>query len=148
MSALPPEIRFATNAGVLDAPKWTLGDVVRKLRLAKEWTQEQLATKAGVNTISVVRLERESEKSERQTIERVARALDVAVADLYAYVDELSLSAGLSEGERRTVMLFQRRLIEKRQQASGDAPLPALPRDRQAPVHEVHEPAQKRQRRR
>lgn len=131
---------------VMISPPWTLGDVIRKLRQAKGWTQEELATRAEINEISVVRLERESERSERTTIERVARALDVSVADLYAFMEEITLLAELSAGERRHLGDYMRRLVEKRRAANRpqDVPQPAdLPRTERESV----EPIQKRRRR-
>lgn len=143
---LRKQTRFATTSGVLKVV-WTLGDVVRKLRADLGWTQQQLGERADLHQTAVNRLERNSDKSERATIERVARALRVTVADLLAYADELSLAAELTEPERRSVQAFQRRLIEKRQQASTALQAPSPPRDLPAPSRESHEPVQKRRRR-
>lgn len=141
------QTRIATTSRVLKVV-WTLGDVVRKLRADLGWTQAELGARADLHQTAINRLERNSDKSERSTIERAARALNVSVADLYAYAEELSLSAALSEGERRAVMQYQRRLLEKRQQVSDAPPVPSPRRDLPAAKHEAREPVQKRQRRR
>ena len=138
--------RFATTAGVLRVV-WTLGDVVRKLRDQRGWTQADLGEQADVHQTVIGRLEKNSDKSERSTIERVARALEVSVADLYAYAEELSLAAELTDAERRNVQGYQRRLIEKRQQVSNPAPGPSPQPDLQAAERESRARVQKRQRR-
>ena len=136
---------FARTSGVLKV-LWTLGDVVRKLRADKGWTQQELGTRADLHQTAVNRLERNSDKSERSTIERAARALNVSVAELFAYADELSLTAELSDAERRAVMAYQRRLIEKRQPNADTVPNPSPPRDQ--PVRASESPALDRKRRR
>lgn len=148
LTELPLRVQtgFSRTFGVLTVV-WTLGDVVRKLRGDRRWTQAGLGERAGVHSTVIVRLERESAKSERGTIERVARALEVSVADLYAYAEEISLAAELSESERRSVMAYQRRLIAKRQPHAGTPPVPALQRDPPAIARESVEPIQKRRRR-
>lgn len=135
--------RFATTSRVLNVI-WTLGDVVRKLRSDRGWNQGQLADAAGLHPTAVLNLEKRSDRSERSTIERVARALEVSVADLYAYAEEASLSAELSEAERRSVMLFQRRLIAKRQRPPGAQPIPSRRSDPPDQAREYDAPVQKR----
>jgi len=139
--------RLATTSRVLKVV-WTLGDVVRKLRADRGWTQAELGKHADLHQTAVNRLERNSDKSERSTIERAAHALNVSVSDLYAYAEELSLAAELSDAERRAVMTYQRRLVEKRQQALGAPPAPSPQRDLRETARESPEPVQKRQRRR
>lgn len=141
---LREQTRFDTTSGVLNVV-WTLGDVVRKLRADRGWTQQELGDRADLHQTAINRLERNSEKSERATIERAAHALGVSVTDLYAYADELSLAASLSDMERRAVMRYQRQLLAKRQTSSP--PVPAPPRDLPVIVRESAEPTRKRQRR-
>lgn len=136
---------FARTFGVLRVV-WTLGDVIRKLRDERGWTQSDLAERAGLDKSAIVRLEKQSDRSERNTIERAARALNVSAADLYALAEEISLSAELSDAERRAVMLFQRRLIEKRQPRADVPPVPSQPLDQPDRVREFDAPAQKRRR--
>lgn len=137
--------RFATSFGVLKV-SWTLGDVVRKLRADRGWTQQELGGRADLHQTAVNRLERNSDKSERSTIERAARALDVSVADLYAYAEELSLAAELTEVERRNVQAYQRRLIAKRQPVSNPEPAPSRATDPPAQVSVSRAPTRTRRR--
>lgn len=76
-----PEVRF------------TLGDVVRKLREAKGLTIRQFAKEAGVAVGALSNLENDGSNSEQRTIYRVAKALEVTVADLYAFAEPMALSA-------------------------------------------------------
>lgn len=64
---------------------FTLGDVVRKLRVRKGLTQPELAEKADVDKSVIVRLEK-GRNTERLTVEKVAKALGVPVLELYASV--------------------------------------------------------------
>lgn len=133
---------FDTTAGVLKIV-WTLGDVLRKLREDKGWTQEQLGVRAGgLHKTAIVRLEKGGTRSEQGTVERVARALVVTVSDLHLFVEAASLSAELSPGERLAVMNFQRRLLEKRTQ--GPVPVAGARSDPPAPVRESRAPIRKR----
>lgn len=131
----------------MQMPPWTLGDVIRKVRQSKGWTQESLAKRAGVNTISVVRLERESERADRKTIERVAIALDASVAELYAITEDIDLLSRMSATEHRHLVDFARRLVSKRQSAEDRQPGSSPARDLPAQADEAHEPIRKRQRR-
>lgn len=67
---------------------WHLGDVVRKLRDAKGWSQTQLGKKAGgMNKNTIVRLENDGPLAvDTKTIDRVARALGLSISDLYGLV--------------------------------------------------------------
>jgi transcriptional regulator with XRE-family HTH domain len=134
---------FATTFPVLKIV-WTLGDVVRKLREQRDWTQGELGERADIHQTVIGRLENNSDKSERATVERVARALNVSVSDLHLFVEEATLSAELSDGERRAVMDYQRRLIAKRPQGSA----PAVESRSDLPVPTRESPAQDRKRRR
>lgn len=62
---------------------WQIGDVVRKLREQKGLTQGQLAELAGKHVSTVVRVEKGGE-SDRATIEAIAHALGLSVAQIYA----------------------------------------------------------------
>lgn len=74
---------------------WTLGDVVKKLRERKGWTQEQLAEAAGVNTGTVVSLEAEGNRTKQETLQRVAEALGVSVSLIYQAAE--SVPEGISK---------------------------------------------------
>jgi transcriptional regulator with XRE-family HTH domain len=57
---------------------------VKQLRAARGWTQEQLAKRARISRVSIARLETspKSRRPELRTVERLARALAVPVAEL------------------------------------------------------------------
>jgi transcriptional regulator with XRE-family HTH domain len=57
---------------------------VRKLRVKRGLSQEALAVDAGVDRSYVGRIERGVENPTAETLERLASALDVPVADLLA----------------------------------------------------------------
>lgn len=125
---LPAVSRFDRTSVVFQIA-WGLGDFIRKLREDRDWTQQDLADAANLHKTAVVRLERESDKSERATIERAAKALGVALSDLYAHVEQANVFSNLSEGERRHVLEYERRLLAKRTALSPaqDATQPADP---------------------
>lgn len=62
---------------------WTVGDVVRKLRERRGWTQADLASAAGVDKSTIVRLEEGGDRTEPPTLKAVATALDVSVVRLH-----------------------------------------------------------------
>lgn len=60
-----------------------LGRVLRNLRAAKGWTQEQLAKKAGMTRAYVAKLETGGKRNPSLAIlQRLARALGVPVGEL------------------------------------------------------------------
>ncbi|MCG2593029.1 helix-turn-helix domain-containing protein [Ramlibacter sp. XY19] len=54
------------------------------LRQAKGWTQEELATHAGVARDIVAKIERGSRNPTLEVLDRLAAALEVRTADLFA----------------------------------------------------------------
>lgn len=68
--------------------KWHLGHVVQNLRDAKGWSQQKLAQKAGVHKATVVSVERMDRNHGRETLDKIARALGVTLAGLYAAVPQ------------------------------------------------------------
>ncbi len=59
-----------------------LGLALRRLREARGWSQEQLAEHAGLNRSYVGEVERGAAIASIVTVEKLAAALDVSVADL------------------------------------------------------------------
>lgn len=135
---------FATNAGVFPI-RWTLGDFVRKLREGRGWTQQELADRADLHKSAIVRLEADGEKSERVTIARVAKALEISEADLYAHVEHANLFSKLSEVQRLHLVDFEKRLLDQRQPVADPAPNATPPNDHQDSKRESDAPIQKRQ---
>lgn len=76
---------------------WSIGDVVRRCRDRKGWSQEELAKRAGLDKTSIVRLENASEKSKRGTLEKVAAALGITVPEMYERVEQAEWGARISE---------------------------------------------------
>lgn len=80
---------------------WNIGDVIRKLRLARHWTQTNLATKAGLNKATVNRIEAGG-RFQNDSLERIGAALGASVADLYQAVPRATVDAtGVSDPPRR-----------------------------------------------
>jgi transcriptional regulator with XRE-family HTH domain len=60
-----------------------VGETVKRLRQAKGWTQEQLAVYAGSSQPTVNLLEAGKRNPSASTLEKLARALEVEVVDLF-----------------------------------------------------------------
>ena len=58
------------------------GARLAQLRLAKGWSQQRLATEAGIHVMTVSAMEREAKEPLLNTVEAVARALGITVDDL------------------------------------------------------------------
>ena len=58
------------------------GVTVRQLREAKAWSQEQLAAQAGLNRSYVGEIERGKVTASIVTIDKLARAFDIPMANL------------------------------------------------------------------
>lgn len=123
--------------------RWTIGDVVRKLRADRGWTQRQFATTAGMAVTAANRLEQNSELSDQRTIRRAAEALDVPVSLLYRYAEFTSLFAELNEAQQGRVLELMR---EYAILAAAQSPRPAAPSvaDEMTTVSESEAPAKAR----
>lgn len=55
---------------------------VKALRLAKGWSQEELAHQAGMHRTFVSEIERATKTSSIVTVEKVARAFDITIGEL------------------------------------------------------------------
>jgi transcriptional regulator with XRE-family HTH domain len=64
----------------------TLGETVRSLRTAAEFTQEKLAEMAGLSTVFISRIERGIESPSVDSLLKIAKALKVRVRDLVAEI--------------------------------------------------------------
>ena len=74
-----------------------VGDVVKKLRTQRDWTLEQLAEQAKVNKGTLSALERGEGNFRRDTLERIARALDTTVEALYVALPSVRSGATAPE---------------------------------------------------
>jgi DNA-binding XRE family transcriptional regulator len=66
----------------LESYRRSVGDAIRRLRLARNMTQEQLATAAGLPQSHVSKLEAGKHAPTQTTIARIARALDTTPSQI------------------------------------------------------------------
>ena len=57
-------------------------DRVRVLRKSKDWSQEELADRAGIHRTFVSQIERATKRSTIDTVEKIAKALGVKCGEL------------------------------------------------------------------
>ncbi|MFC0522043.1 helix-turn-helix domain-containing protein [Pontibacillus salicampi] len=60
-----------------------IGEKVRYYRRKQGWKQSELAAKVGLSTSQISMLEANKRKTNSETVVRIARALQVSMADLY-----------------------------------------------------------------
>lgn len=72
--------------GMRKPVQWHVGDVVRKLREERGWTQKKLAEKAGIGRQAVVKVEADDAGQRKGNLAKVARALGSSEPELYAMV--------------------------------------------------------------
>jgi transcriptional regulator with XRE-family HTH domain len=95
-----------------------LGARVREQRTALGLTQDQLAERVGTSNDEVSRIERGVREPRFATLERLSRALDLTVADLFRATGTSSNSPPKS---RETAEGFKDLLVELRRLPAGDA---------------------------
>jgi len=71
----------------LDSPDLKLAGAIRALRKARGTTQEETAHAAGLTSSSYSRIERGITNPAWTTVQRIARALDVTLAELAEAVE-------------------------------------------------------------
>jgi XRE family transcriptional regulator, regulator of sulfur utilization len=81
MLALMPA-RSQTRSKTPPAPKAALGVAIKKARLKKGMTQEQLAHEAGMSLSTLARIETGAHEARISTILLIAKALGVSAASL------------------------------------------------------------------
>lgn len=62
-----------------------IGEIIKQLRLKRGATQEDVALEAGTNAGNLSRIERCQQQPALELVEKIATALGMTVADLYAY---------------------------------------------------------------
>jgi len=99
-----------------------LGTLVRQLRKSRHLTIEQLAALAGLNKNTVSRLERTGVHFEDETLSKIATALGLSPADLYALQHKQS-------GRIRTALVGQlasdKTVAEQAEQSYPPSPSPS-----------------------
>ncbi len=64
-----------------------IGELIRGLRKERNWSQETLALEAGMETSSVCRIERGQRRLPTTQLEKIAAALGMTVADMFALAE-------------------------------------------------------------
>ena len=85
----------------MTATELQLGPRIRSLRQARHVTLRELAERAGVTESFLSQVEREVTSPSIASVQRIARALDLGIADLF--VDEAPLGRLVRKGDRRRV---------------------------------------------
>jgi transcriptional regulator with XRE-family HTH domain len=94
-----------------------IGETIKKLRLERGLTQEEVALEAGTNAGNLSRIERCQQQPSLELVEQIAAALGTTVADLYAYAaanqpkaekNKLRTKAGGNTETSNAALLFQR----------------------------------------
>jgi transcriptional regulator with XRE-family HTH domain len=84
------------------ATELQLGPRIRALRQARHVTLRELAGRAGVTESFLSQVEREVTSPSIASVQRIARALDLGIADLFA--DEAPLGRVVRRAERRRIV--------------------------------------------
>ena len=93
-----------------------IGEAIKKLRLERGATQEDVALEAGTNAGNLSRIERCQQQPALELVEKIAAALGTTVSDLYAYAEanrpkatkNKSKAKGSGEADSNTSILFRR----------------------------------------
>ena len=64
-----------------------IGEAIKQLRLERGATQEDVALEAGTNAGNLSRIERCQQQPALELVEKIAAALGMTVAELYAYTE-------------------------------------------------------------
>lgn len=68
---------------------WILGRTLAALRIAHGWSQEELAERAGMDKAQISRYERNENQPTRQSLDRLAKALNLAPFELHLWQRDL-----------------------------------------------------------
>lgn len=93
-----------------------IGEAIKQLRLARGVTQEDVALEAGTNAGNLSRIERGQQQPSFDLVEKISAALNMTVADLYAYAAEpqkatknkIKTAKIRNEDSSNTTLLFRR----------------------------------------
>ena len=84
------------------ATELQLGPRIRSLRQARHVTLRELATRAGVTESFLSQVEREVTSPSIASVQRIARALDLGIAELF--VDDAPVGRVVRRGDRRRIV--------------------------------------------
>jgi transcriptional regulator with XRE-family HTH domain len=93
---------------------WHIGDVVRKVREARGLSRKELADLADIRQNTLGELERNVSNYERETLNKVAIALQITVEALHAAVPNPQLPSTLSPDDAETIARFLKLEREQR----------------------------------
>lgn len=94
-----------------------IGETIKKLRLERGATQEDVALEAGTNAGNLSRIERCQQQPALELVEKIAAALGTTVADLYAYAaahqtktakNKAKTKSSGASSDSNTTLLFRR----------------------------------------
>lgn len=94
-----------------------IGEAIKRLRLERGATQEDVALEAGTNAGNLSRIERCQQQPSLELVEQIVAALGTTVADLYAYAaanqpkaekHKLKTKADSKADVSNSAILFQR----------------------------------------
>ncbi len=98
----------------MDNIKELLGKKIRELRKAKKYTQEQLAEKVDIGTPNISYFETGKYSPSIETLEKIAKALDVEIYELYMFQPQKSINEikkelikGMDSDEKVLRMLYK-----------------------------------------
>ena len=74
-----------------------IGEAIKKLRLERGATQEDVALEAGTNAGNLSRIERCRQQPALELVEKIAAAFGMKVTDLYAYAESHQLQSSKSK---------------------------------------------------
>lgn len=106
---LSPNLRQLLSLALGVQLEWHVGDVVRKLREQRRWTQPKLAAASGVNKGTIVNVE-EGGNPKIETLTKVAGGLGLTIAQLYALIP----TAQGEESQRAEPTATAGRLLRRR----------------------------------
>src|SRR5512136_3107470 len=75
---------------------FTIGDVIRKLRRERAWTLEELSVHANVSVMALSKIENGLPNFKAKTIEKIATAYGLTVAQLFALIDRQSTTTAVT----------------------------------------------------
>jgi XRE family transcriptional regulator, regulator of sulfur utilization len=76
------QVKMPPTKGKKSPAAVKFGSRIRELRHAKEWTQEDLAERSGMNVVQISHLERGRNEAKISTILRLAKAFGITAGEL------------------------------------------------------------------
>ena len=114
------------------ATELQLGPRIRSLRQARQVTLRELAERAGVTESFLSQVEREVTSPSIASVQRIARALDLGIAELF--VDEPPLGRVVRRADRRRIVYPGLNAVDEFLTVGRDGPPAGDPDDRSSPA--------------